>query len=209
MRNCEFCGKEFEPRRWFRKYCSVACKNPSNRRGHIPWNKGLTKEDPRVLKNITSQNRIPPPAGWNTGNKTKAAKIASAAASIRMRERNPNHNGICNLKRTNKPQPKGWKLYVKEVRKFTMRTKRIIQKKSNIKFGKKSNDWQLDHIIPLKQGYELNIPPYIIGNKYNVQILKQKENRKKWDEFQSKEMINEIISIFEEEYRYELFRSCS
>lgn len=45
---CAHCEKEFEPKRWFRKYCSVSCKNPKNRKGNIPWNKGLTKEDPRV-----------------------------------------------------------------------------------------------------------------------------------------------------------------
>lgn len=196
MAICKFCGNEFEERRWFRKYCSIACKNPNNRKGNVPWNKGLTKEDPRVLKSVTSPNRVPPPHGWNKGNKTEAAKKASAAASERMRKNNPNHNGVANLKRKNAIRPTGWKLYIRQVRKFTMRTKRIILKSSNITFGKKQNDWQMDHIIPLKQGFELNIPPYIMGHNFNIQILKQKENRTKWATFQDDEMIENIISSF-------------
>lgn len=204
MAICGFCNKEFEQKPRFKNFCSTACKNPINRPGHVPWNKGLTIDDPRVLKNVTSKNRKPPPCGWNKGNTTSAAKQAALKTAERMRIKNPNHNGVCNLKRSKKQQPIGWQLYVREVRKFTMRTKRIILKATNITFGKKCEDWQMDHIIPLKQGYALNIPPFIIGHNYNIQILKQKENRKKWDEFQTDEMIDSIISIFLKEHRYEL-----
>ena len=205
MNICEFCKNEFEPKPRFKRFCSTSCKNPINRKGNIPWNKGLTKEDPRVLKNITSENRVIKCAGWNKGNKSERAKKVAEQSSKRMKAHNPNHNGVCNLKRTNKASPTGWKMYVRQVRKFTMRTKRVIEKQSQVKFGKKRNDFQLDHIIPLKQGFKENIPPYIIGSKYNIQVLIQEDNRKKWDNPQHNEIIEMIISTFMENTN-ELFK---
>ena len=69
MKCCKFCGREFEPKKWFKLYCSVSCKNPKNRKGNIPWNRGLTIEDERVRmyvsKNTTQfkKGNIP----WNQG----------------------------------------------------------------------------------------------------------------------------------------------
>jgi len=40
-----------------KKHAEDRCKNISNGlKGNIPWNKGLTKEDPRVKKNIDNRN---------------------------------------------------------------------------------------------------------------------------------------------------------
>lgn len=198
MAVCEFCGKEFEPKPRFKRFCSTPCKNPRNRPGHSTWNKGLTKEDPRVLRNITSPNRVMKCSGWNKGNVTKRAQEVAKAASERMQANNPNANGVCNKQRPKYTRLDGWDEYVRQVRKFTMRTKRRILQQTSIRFGKYRDDWQLDHIIPIEQGFELNVPPFIIGSNANCQILKQHANRKKWNKKQPPEMVNEIIDYFME-----------
>ena len=42
IKNCLYCKNEFTTRPRFNLYCSQPCKNPHNRVGHTPWNKGKT-----------------------------------------------------------------------------------------------------------------------------------------------------------------------
>jgi hypothetical protein len=140
-------------------------------------------------------------SGWNKGNISERAKQVAKQSSVRMRKDNPNKNGYFNKQRKVFQRLDGWAEYVRQVRKFTMRTKRRIQKRSNIQFGKHKNDWQMDHVIPIEQGFELNIPPYIIGSTMNCQVLKQHLNRKKWNKKQPSEMVEMIIESFMGEYK--------
>jgi len=41
--------------------------------------------------------------------------------------------------------------------------------------------WQLDHIIPIKYGFDNNIPPELIADISNLQMLPWKDNRTKSD----------------------------
>jgi 5-methylcytosine-specific restriction endonuclease McrA len=59
--------------------------------------------------------------------------------------------------------------------------------------GKYKTDLQLDHIIPYKQGFELNISPEIIGGRKNLRFILGEENRKKWDSFQPDNVVQSII----------------
>jgi hypothetical protein len=43
-----------------------------------------------------------------------------------------------------------------------------------------------------KQGFELSIPASLLGSKNNIQFIKGKDNRKKWDSYQSKEIVESI-----------------
>ena len=40
--------------------------------------------------------------------------------------------------------------------------------------------WHLDHKFSVFQGFNNNIPPYIIGSIYNLEMLPWQENLKKW-----------------------------
>lgn len=42
------------------------------------------------------------------------------------------------------------------------------------------NGYQIDHIIPIKYGFENNLPPETIGDINNLRIVTWKENRDKW-----------------------------
>ena len=59
--------------------------------------------------------------------------------------------------------------------------------------GKHKTDYQLDHIIPYKQGFELGIDPTVIGSRKNLRYILGEENRSKWDSFQSDDVIKFII----------------
>ena len=59
--------------------------------------------------------------------------------------------------------------------------------------GKRKDQYQLDHIIPFKQGYELGIDSEVIGGKINLRWVLGEENRTKWDRFQPEEVINKVL----------------
>lgn len=44
--------------------------------------------------------------------------------------------------------------------------------------------YQLDHIIPIKHGFDNNISPSVIGHVSNLQIIPWEENRSKWDKYE-------------------------
>jgi len=59
--------------------------------------------------------------------------------------------------------------------------------------GKRKDQYQLDHIIPFQQGYELGIDPKVIGGLSNLQWILGEENRTKWDRFQPEDIINKVL----------------
>ena len=46
---------------------------------------------------------------------------------------------------------------------------------------KRSREWHLDHKFSICEGFKQNIPPYIIGSYYNLEILNGIENMRKQD----------------------------
>lgn len=42
------------------------------------------------------------------------------------------------------------------------------------------NGFQIDHIIPIKYGFDNNLPPETVGHINNLRIVTWKENRDKW-----------------------------
>jgi len=52
--------------------------------------------------------------------------------------------------------------------------------------------WQLDHIVPLKYGFNNDISPKEMGHISNLEMMPWKENRTKSDDISESEMINNI-----------------
>ena len=183
---CLFCGNNFLTQPRFTQYCSQPCKNPNNRPGHTPWNKGITLNDEQKAK----QNRdgLKKGRGWNKG-----------VPNDRQREKwltdNPNKDGKLNNLRPKDPNVPAYKKYLGQVRRATYRT--IKEMKANNEWvpvtGKGKNDYQIDHIIPCKQGFDLGIEASLLGLRNNIQFIRGEENRKKWHSYQTDEVIKSII----------------
>tara|TARA_R110000868_G_C10683016_1_gene747641 strand:+ start:81 stop:674 length:594 start_codon:yes stop_codon:yes gene_type:complete len=186
IKECLYCKKEFETRIRFLDYCSQSCKNPNNRPGHSAWNKGIKLTEEQKSKQNTSG--LAKGHGWNKGLPNDAARVRMLGAN------NPNWEGRLNNLRPKNPITEPFKEYRSKVRYATYRT--IKEMKANGEWipqtGKYKDSWQIDHIIPHKQGFELNIDPILLGSKQNIQFIKGEDNRKKWDSYQPLEIVNLI-----------------
>jgi hypothetical protein len=182
---CLFCKSSFITKPRFLDYCSQKCKNPLNRGEYIPWNKGIKLTAEQKEKQNTSG--LKKGWGWNKG-----------IPNERQRElwliNNPNKDGKLNNLRPKNYIDDEFTAYKRECRKATYRTVYAMKKEGVAKItGKHKTDYQLDHIIPYKQGFELGIDPTIIGSRKNLRYILGKENRSKWDTFQSEDIIKSII----------------
>lgn len=65
---------------------------------------------------------------------------------------------------------------------------------------KRGNSFHIDHIIPLKYGYEYNIDCSIIGDLNNLQVISKEDNFKKGN-FITKE-VKEVFSFFNIKYEF-------
>ena len=186
VKNCKYCKNEFTTRLRLLEYCSQACKNPNNRIGNIPWNKGITLTEDQKAK----QNRdgLTKGWGWNKG-------IPNERQREKWLKDNPNKDGKVNNLRPKKPVNDPLIKYRSSVRKETYRT--LKEMKQNGEWvpqtGKYKDSWQVDHIIPHQQGWELGILPHLLGSKKNIQFIKGEENRKKWDTYQPLDVVRSII----------------
>ena len=187
IKKCLYCGNEFETKPRFRDYCSQKCKNPLNRGEYDPWNKGVKlTEEQKAKQNTSGLNKG---WGWNKGLPNEIARQRMLGSN------NPNWEGRLNNLRPKNPITDPLKLYRSLVRKETYRTIKEMKKNGEWvpQTGKYKNSWQIDHIIPHKQGFELGIDPKLLGSKKNIQFIKGEENRKKWDSYQTNETIKLII----------------
>lgn len=191
IKHCEFCGAEFETKPRLLKYCSTKCKNPLNRGEYPAWNKGIKlTEEQKSKQNIDG---LKLGHGWMKNKDHPSYDKVIKSISRRMRQNNPNADGKVNNTRPRKIKPEGLLLYRTLVRYFTYRTVKELRKENKVpKLGKYKTDFQIDHIIPYRQGFELGILPYVMGGKENIRFILGAENREKWDEFQSMEVVNTI-----------------
>lgn len=187
IKKCLYCSGEFETRPRFVIYCSQKCKNPLNRGEYDPWNKGkqMTEEFKQTKMNTSG---LAKGWGWNKGIPNK-----------RQREKwlkdNPNKDGRCNNLRPKNPITDPLRKYRSQVRQATYRTlKEMMSQGEWVPVrGKGPEDWQLDHIIPHNQGFDLGIDPSLLGQRNNIQFIKGKDNRKKWDTYQPLDVVKAII----------------
>lgn len=185
VKQCLYCNKIFTTKPCYLDYCSTPCKNPINRAGHTAWNKGIRLTEEQKSKMNTEG--LKKGHGWNKG-------IPNERQRQEWLKNNPNADGRLNNLRPKKPCNDLFKLYRSKVRYATYRT--IKEMKLNGEWvpevGKYKDSWQIDHIIPHKQGFELGIDPNLLGSRKNIRFIKGEENRKKWDSYQPKEVITEI-----------------
>lgn len=186
IKTCKFCNLNFETKPKFIDFCSQKCKNPLNRGEFEPWNKGLKLTDEQKSK----QNRegLKKGQGWNKG-------IPNEKQRERWLNNNPNKDGRLNNLRPKNYIDDEFTAYKRQVRKITYRSWYAMKQEGTLpqNRGKKKNQYQLDHIIPFRQGYELGIDPNIMGSRKNLRWILGEENRKKWDSFQSDDVVKNII----------------
>jgi hypothetical protein len=186
IKNCQYCKTEFETRPRFLDYCSQKCKNPLNRGEYEPWNKGIKLTEEQKAK----QNRdgLQKGWGWNKG-----------IPNERQREKwltdNPNKDGKLNNLRPKNYVDDEFTAYKRECRKATYRSWYAMKKEGLIpnNTGKRKDQYQLDHIIPYRQGFELGIDPKVLGSRKNLRWILGEENRQKWDYFQPEEVVKNIL----------------
>lgn len=183
-RTCEYCGSEFITKPRHLTYCSAKCKNPLNRGEYEAWNKGKKLTEEQKAKQNTDGLRKG--WGWNKGKTNEAARK-------RFIENNPNKDGRLNNLRPKNYVDDEFTAYKRECRKATYRSVYAMKKEGLVPVtGKYKTDLQLDHIIPYKQGFELGISPAIIGGRKNLRYILGEENRKKWDQYQTEDVVREI-----------------
>ena len=182
---CRFCGSTFNTKPRFLEFCSQPCKNPINRVGNTPWNKGTRLTDEQKSKmNIEGLKQG---HGWNKGQSNKMQSARWTGTS------NPNWNGRINNTRPKNYVDDEFSKYKRECKQATYRTIYSMRKEGIVPVtGKQKTDLQLDHIIPYKQGFELGISPSVIGGRNNLRFILGEENRRKWDNYQSIEIVESI-----------------
>jgi hypothetical protein len=186
-RNCLFCSTEFTTRPRFLDYCSQKCKNPLNRGEYEPWNKGIKLTEEQKAKQ--NKEGLKKGWGWNKG-------VPNEVTRRRMLgENNPNWNGRLNNMRPKNYVDDQFSAYKRECRKVTYRSVYKMKQEGLIpsNTGKHKHQYQLDHIIPFRQGYELGIDPAIIGGRQNLRYILGEENRSKWDCFQTVDVLKSVL----------------
>ena len=184
-KTCLFCSCKFITKPRFLEYCSQKCKNPLNRGEYAPWNKGIKlTDDQKAKQNISGLSKG---WGWNKG-------MPNERQRKKWLENNPNKDGKANNLRPKNIITEPLKLYRSQVRKATYRTLKEMRLNGEWipQTGKYKDSWQVDHIIPHKQGFDLGIDPSLLGSKKNIQFIKGADNRKKWDSYQPKEVVESI-----------------
>jgi len=84
-----------------------------------------------------------------------------------------NPNWFKKLRKTDIEKLNDWESYVYKVRSLT---KRNARKYSNLIEGKKQNDYHLDHIVSISDGFNNNIDIEIICHYVNLRYISAKEN---------------------------------
>jgi hypothetical protein len=167
-------------------YCSVPCKNPINRPGNLAWNKGkkLTEEQ-KSKQNISGLKKG---HGWNKG-------LPNEVARKRFLENNPNKDGRANNLRPKNYVDDEFSKYKRNCRQATYRSVSQMKKEGLVpaNTGKRKDQFQLDHIIPYRQGFELRVDPEILGGRKNLRYILGEENRIKWDCFQSEDVLQSVL----------------
>lgn len=181
-----YCDSEFITQPRLIEYCSTKCKNPLNRGEYEPWNKGIKLTEEQKAK----QNRegLSKGHGWNKG-------LPNEIARKRFLENNPNKDGRINNMRPKNYIDNEFSVYKRQCRKATYRSVYKMKQEGLVpnNTGKYKHQYQLDHIIPFRQGFELGIDPEIIGGRQNLRYILGEENRSKWDCFQSEDVLQSVL----------------
>ncbi len=163
-------GKKMPPR------SEEHCKNLSkSHMGKIPWNKGLTAEDPRVAAYAKKQTGQKRKGNYVSSDKWKGAGNYWYGKS-RSKELSPRYNGekFNNEFRDyrNKVSWLSEQIYIQN--KAMINPNNKDRTLSGIKGGH-----QLDHVYPILEGFKNQIPPELIADVSNLQLLSWEDNLSK------------------------------
>jgi hypothetical protein len=118
-------------------------------------------------------------ATWNNWNKGKRCRVCYETEK---------HNNAVKYK-------EGWELYRFQVMTETQKTYRKFKKEINpFNLKRGIRNYHIDHKLSIHDGFKLNIPPKIIGSKYNLEMLTYSENTSKGKKsvLNSEELINKF-----------------
>jgi uncharacterized protein YukE len=134
--------------------------------GYVVWNKGLTKNDNLIVKNISEKRK-----GKKHSEDVK--ELISFHSKLRWSQ------GVYdNQYGKNYTE---FKKYQHKVHNLTSKIKHLIEGYDKTKHGKMGvqGAYQIDHIIDIKYGFDNNIPAEEIADLQNLQFIPWEENIKK------------------------------
>lgn len=139
-----------------RKQISESVKKYWINRPRVPWNKGLTKDDPRVAAYANKQK--------GTKRKTESEEIMSRDSIVYS----------------------NFKKYRNRISVRTRKTYKEFKKEinpNNLPIGKCGviGAYQIDHIISVRLGFEQGLSIEKMSSKENLQLISWEENIKKYD----------------------------
>jgi len=185
IKKCQYCGDLMKRTRGYskKKYCSYDCANASPARGKLisernkkSWenesyrNNQLEKMKERY-ENTTSEER----KKWHETVMETMGVEGRNKRRDKALETKIEKGIISTISFDQKDQD--YLEYRKQVNIFTNKNKNLIIENSGKPIGKRTN--HLDHIFPISKGYYYGIPPKMIGDYENLQILDAFNNRSK------------------------------
>lgn len=146
-----------------RKKISVSLK------GKKPWNTGKSYKNPKQSRTMKERGH------WKKGQ-TFEERFGKKKAKILKKKLSDYRKSIA------KPKDEKYRDYKLEV--WTITNKQPLNILENIekrgKAKKGTDNYQLDHIIPIRYGYLNNIDPKIVGNIKNLRMIPWKQNIKRY-----------------------------
>jgi len=147
-------------------------------KGKIPWNKGLTSEDPRVASYADKQTGQKRSGNYFSPDKWKGSGNYWFGKD-RSKDNSPRYNGEdYNRKLLDYRNKVAWL-----TEKTYTQYKSIINPENKPrKLAGEDKGFHLDHIYPVSKGFDNNIPPDIVAGVDNLRLIDWRENVLKGNE---------------------------
>jgi hypothetical protein len=139
-------------------------KISESKKGHTPWNRGKTSLDDDRIQSGTQNGMFGRNHTENTKDKISATLLSKHDQDLQDK----------------------FERYRRQVARLTEKTYVEFYQSINPENYPRTlcgvqGGYQLDHIVPVKYGFENNIPANLLAEKYNLQVIPWQENRSKWD----------------------------
>jgi len=203
------CGKQtkfISSKQGYKISCSVSCASKKN--GTEKSLKGWRKKDRKKIDTFVRNKRLKETLSLRTDDKNIEIRNKISLGVLKRNEENPNIHktasinrqntcllkyGVTHFSKTSKykklmrntmenrgywtPIEKMKDLYSYRRKVWVVTNSQNLETLKNI--DKRGKDFHLDHKFSITAGFNNNLPPYIIGNINNLEILPAKINRQK------------------------------